>query len=119
MIMTIAAPIAVVEACVADRADRPWLGRIGLTVIGLLYLLGAGVVFAYDTRPRGFLIAPAQLIGTAMVVAALVTVALALRAAPRTRPRPSGHRGRGWSASPPWCCAPSRTRRPRPGAGSP
>jgi hypothetical protein len=65
MIMTIAAPIAVVEAFVPDRADRPWLGRTGLTVIGLLYLLGAGFVFAYDTRPRGFLIAPAQLIGTA------------------------------------------------------
>ena len=78
MIMTIAAPIAVVEAFVPDRADRPWLGRTGLTVIGLLYLLGAGFVFAYDTRPRGFLIAPAQLIGTALVVAALVLAALAL-----------------------------------------
>jgi hypothetical protein len=78
MIMTIAAPIAVVEAFVPDRADRPWLGRTGLTVIGLLYLLGAGFVFAYDTRPRGFLIAPAQLIGTALVVAALVVAALAL-----------------------------------------
>ena len=78
MIMTIAAPIAVVEAFVPRRADRPWLGRIGLTVIGLLYLLGAGFVFAYDTRPRGFLIAPAQLIGTAVVVAALVVAALAL-----------------------------------------
>ena len=76
--MTIAAPIAVVEAFVLDRADRPWLGRMGLTVIGLLYLLGAGFVFAYDTRPRGFLIAPAQLVGTAVVVAALVVAALAL-----------------------------------------
>jgi hypothetical protein len=83
MIMTIAAPIAVVEAFVPDRADRPWLGRTGLTVIGLLYLLGAGFVFAYDTRPRGFLIAPAQLIGTAVVVAALVVAA------------PAPHRGRG------------------------
>jgi hypothetical protein len=71
MIMTIAAPIAVVEAFVPDRADRPWLGRIGLTVVGLLYLLGAGFVFA-----------------------------------------------RGWPASPPWRCPPSRTRRPRSGAGS-
>jgi hypothetical protein len=78
MIMTVAAPIAVVEALVPDRADRPWLGWAGLTVVGLLYLLGAGVVFAYDTRPRGFLIAPAQLIGTAVVVAALVVAALAL-----------------------------------------
>ena len=76
--MTIAAPIAVVEAFVSDRADRPWLGRMGLTVIGLLYLLGAGFVLAYDTRPRGFLIAPAQLVGTAVVVAALVVAALAL-----------------------------------------
>jgi hypothetical protein len=47
-------------------------------VIGLLYLLGAGFVFAYDTRPRGFLIVPAQLIGTAVVAAALVVAALAL-----------------------------------------
>ena len=78
VIMTIAAPIAVVEALVSDRADQPWLGRVGLTVIGLLYLLGAGVVFAYDTRPRGFLAAPVQLIVTAVVVAALVTAALAL-----------------------------------------
>ena len=74
---------------------RPALaGRIGLAVIGLLYLLGAGVVFAYDTRPRGFLISPAQLIGTAVVVAALVVAALALRrrtaggALSRRAPRP-------------------------------
>jgi hypothetical protein len=77
-IMTVAAPIAVVEALVPDRADRPWLGRTGLTVIGLLYLLGVGVVFAYDTRPRGFLLAPTQLLGTAVVVAALVMAAVAL-----------------------------------------
>jgi hypothetical protein len=74
----VAAPIAVVEALVPDRADRPWLGRTALTVIGLLYLLGAGVVFAYDTRPRGFLLAPTQLLGTAVVVAALVMAAVAL-----------------------------------------
>jgi hypothetical protein len=97
MIMTIAAPIAVVEAFVPDRADRPWLGRTGLTVIGLLYLLGAGFVFAYDTRPRGFLIAPAQLIGTAVVVAALVVAALALprRTAGGARPRGARDLGRG------------------------
>jgi hypothetical protein len=94
LIMAVAAPIALVEAFVPERADRPWLGRTGLTVVALLYLLGAVVVFAYDTRPRGFLIAPAQLIGTAVAVAALVVAALALprrRAAassPRRAPRP-------------------------------
>jgi hypothetical protein len=94
MIMTFAAPIAVIEGCVPRLADRPWLGRIGLTVIGLLYLLGAGFVFIYDTRPRGFLAAPAQPIGTAVVVAALIMAALALprRAAaapsPKRAPRP-------------------------------
>ena len=66
------------------RSLRPGPGRPavagadGLTVIGLVYLLGAGFVFAYDTRPRGFLVSPAQLIGTAVVVAALVVAALAL-----------------------------------------
>ena len=60
-----------VDAFVPDRADRPWPGRIGLTVIGLLYLLGAGFVFAYDTRPRGFLIAPAQLIVAALGLSAI------------------------------------------------
>jgi hypothetical protein len=103
MIMTIAAPIAVVEAFVPDRADRPWLGRTGLTVIGLLYLLGAGFVFAYDTRPRGFLIAPAQLIGTAVVSPPSSWPPWRSRAAPRAGPRPSGRRARGWPASPPWC----------------
>jgi hypothetical protein len=73
-----------------------------LAVIGLLYLLGAVVVFAYDARPRGFLIAPTQLIGTVVVVAALVAAAVAL---PR---RAAGGRGRhergcagpaGWAAA--------------------
>jgi hypothetical protein len=41
------------------------------------------------------------------------------RAAPRAGPRPGGRRVRGWPASPPWRCPPSRTRRPRAGAGSP
>jgi hypothetical protein len=95
LIMTIAAPIAVVEAFVPHRAERPWLGRVGLAVIGLLYLLGAGVVFAYDTLPRGFLIAPAQFIGTVVVAAALVVAALAL-------PRRTAGAASSRRAPPPW-----------------
>jgi hypothetical protein len=91
MIMTFAAPIAVVEGAVPRLADRPWLGRAGLTAIGLLYLLGAVVVYVYDTSPRGFLAAPAQLVGTLVVAAALVAVGLALprRGAATTSAKPA------------------------------
>src|SRR4029078_10609912 len=40
-LLSIATPIALIEACVPYRSRTPWLGRIGLTIVTLLFVLGA------------------------------------------------------------------------------
>src|SRR5580704_4845500 len=40
-IWSISTPIALVEACVPDRARTPWLGRVGLGVVTVVFLFGA------------------------------------------------------------------------------
>lgn len=78
VIWSFGAPIAVVEACVPPPADRPWLGRAGIAVLVALYLAGA-VLFLNDlVLAPGLRTPPAQLIGTGVVVAALVVAAFAI-----------------------------------------
>jgi hypothetical protein len=76
--VSFAAPIAVVEAVVPDRADRPWLRRVGMAVMAGLYLLAAYVFFTDHVTTHQFVAAAPQLIGTAAVVAALVVAAFTL-----------------------------------------
>ncbi|WP_245979786.1 hypothetical protein [Streptomyces diacarni] len=91
VIWSFAAPIVVVESCVPRLADRPWLGRGGVTALLVLYVL-AFVVFFHE-HTRGFLASTAQLGTTAVVAAALAAAALAL---PRRHEASSG-----W-VPPPW-----------------
>lgn len=84
VIWSFAAPIAVVEACVPRRADRPWLGRVGLVTTVVLYL-AAAAFFVYElVIAPGFRAEPAELIGAAAVVLVLCVVAFAIprRSAP-------------------------------------
>ena len=39
-IWSISTPIALIEACVPERARTPWLGRVGLVVTVVVFLLG-------------------------------------------------------------------------------
>ncbi|MGW1292930.1 hypothetical protein [Streptomyces sp. NPDC002533] len=76
VIWSFCAPIGVVESCVPRIADRPWLGRVGITVMVVLYGLGALVIF--KEHSKDFLATPAQL-GTVVVLAlGLVVIAFAL-----------------------------------------
>ncbi|MFI5835536.1 hypothetical protein ACIA5A_17850 [Micromonospora sp. NPDC051300] len=91
--LTICAAIALVESYLgAGRRSRPWLGRPGLTVAGLLWIGGSLLVFADDGGRKGFLASPAQLLFATGVALALTAVALrrARRPAGRTAggPRP-------------------------------
>jgi hypothetical protein len=89
VVLSICAPIALVEALVAPaRRGRPWLGRPGLAVVGLLYVLGSLLIFADDDGRKGFLLSPVQAGTAAAAVAALVAVALLprWRRPPRRRP---------------------------------
>ncbi|MFK4037952.1 hypothetical protein ACI2LC_19345 [Nonomuraea wenchangensis] len=93
---SVLAPIAVMEALVPSRAEEPWLGRPGLVVAGVLYVLGAAATGL--TNPDVYRPSAGQLAGAA-VVAALLAV-LALR---RTRGQAAeGARGqvRGWVPGP-------------------
>ncbi|MET7708717.1 hypothetical protein [Micromonospora sp. NPDC005413] len=89
IVLTICAPIVLIESFLgADRRLRPWLGRPGLAVVGVLYLLGSLLIFS-DSR-KGFLASPLQLTFAAVVVLALIATALLPRwRHPRPRRAPS------------------------------
>jgi hypothetical protein len=89
-VWSIAVPIAVVETLVPERRTTPWLGRTGLTVTAVVFVLGATVIFQDQTRQ--FLATVPQMAGTVAVTAALVTAAFAVGR------RPSSAAGRPWHA---------------------
>jgi hypothetical protein len=100
-VWSIAVPIAIVETLVPERRTTPWLGRTGLAVTAVAFLLGATVIFQDQTEQ--FLATVPQMAGTVAVTAALVTAAFAV-GRPRSaadRPRPPADR----PAPRPWLVA--------------
>lgn len=85
--LSICAPIAVVESYVgAGWRHRPWLGRGGLLMIGVLFALGSLMVFGDDSAGRkGFLLSPVQ--ATVAVLTVLLLVGAALLPRWRRTPR--------------------------------
>ncbi|WP_207714291.1 hypothetical protein [Scytonema sp. UIC 10036] len=75
--------IALIETLVPNRSTTPWLGKVGLAVTTLLFLLGATLIcFGTYTQER-FLASPPQLIGTPIAIVALVVFAFKVRQSPR------------------------------------
>ncbi|MFD7656703.1 hypothetical protein ACFV4N_22250 [Actinosynnema sp. NPDC059797] len=88
-VWSIGVPIALVESLAWRRRTTPWLGPAGLVACSLVFAAGSFLVFRFLLREEGFLAAPAQRVGAALVVIALVAVAFALRPRPRVdRPVP-------------------------------
>ncbi|WP_406077586.1 hypothetical protein [Micromonospora sp. NBC_00858] len=86
--LTICAPIVIIESFLGrGRRLRPWLGRPGLVVVGVIYLLGSLLIFS-DSGRKGFLASPLQLTFAAAVVLTLIATALLPRWR-RPRPRPT------------------------------
>jgi hypothetical protein len=85
-VWSIAVPIAMVETLVPDRRTTPWLGRAGLAVTAVVFLVGATVIFRDQTE--GFRATVPQMTGTVAVTVALVAAAFA----PGRRPRPRADR---------------------------
>lgn len=94
MIWSICTPIAMVELLARGRATRPWLGRIGLIVTAVLFVVG-GVVTTASTLSRSHFVASAGQFAGAGVVAALLVV---LAAVLGHRRRPDAYRD-GWVPS--------------------
>jgi hypothetical protein len=82
-VWSICVPIALVEALVPDRGAAPWLGRIGLGVTGMVFLLGAAMAYAIEHQAGQHLASAPQRAGTVVVVAVLVAAALSVRRRPR------------------------------------
>jgi hypothetical protein len=79
---SVSASIALVEAAVPDRAETPWLGRIGLTVTSLLFALGVFVTTRFQLKADVFRASHAQLLTSGAIIIALIVVAFLL---PRRR----------------------------------
>lgn len=74
-IWSISTPIALVEACVPDRAKTPWLGSKGMIFVAILFLFGAAAGTALGYKQDHFLASTAQFIGAAVVVLLLAASA--------------------------------------------
>ncbi|MEV4761130.1 hypothetical protein AB0J89_00685 [Micromonospora chokoriensis] len=86
IVLTICAPIVLIESFLGpERRLRPWLGRPGLAVVGVIYLLGSLLIFTDINDDKGFLASPLQLAFAAVVILALAGTALLPR---WRRPRP-------------------------------
>jgi hypothetical protein len=79
-IWSISTPIALVEACVPGRARTPWLGRVGLAVVALVFLFGACANTAIGYKQDHYLASMAQFFGAAVVIVSLVVAAFLIPA---------------------------------------
>lgn len=79
VVWSISAPIAIVETFVPRRRTVPWLGRPGLAVTGILYVLASAIIFRGTAEESGSLPSMPQMLGTAVVVAALIALAFTMR----------------------------------------
>jgi hypothetical protein len=81
-VWSISVSIGLVEALVPDRATAPWLGGIGLTVIGILFVLAAIASTRFEIKQDHFVASKAQFAWSAVVcvVAILAAFRLPVRA---------------------------------------
>jgi hypothetical protein len=78
--------IALVETFVPNRRITPWLGKVGLAVTTLLFLLGTALTSFFVYFQERFLASPPQLIGTVIAIVSVVVFAFKIRPYPRSRP---------------------------------
>ncbi|HEY0606310.1 MAG TPA: hypothetical protein VGD58_25530 [Herpetosiphonaceae bacterium] len=92
VIWSFSLPIALVETFVPERRTTPWLGKFGMALVVVLYLLISALIFNDHVTSEQFLPSPGQLIGAAAVVVACFVAAFAVGRQPRQlvdRPVPS------------------------------
>ena len=77
-IWSISVPIALMETLAAERALTPWLGKVGLGIVGVLFVFGVLATTAISVSTYQFVASMPQLVAALVVVAVLVWVALGL-----------------------------------------
>ena len=74
-IWSISTPIALVESCVPYRARTPWLGRVGLAIVMVVFLFGACANTAIGYKQDHYMASIAQFAGAAVAIVLLVILA--------------------------------------------
>jgi hypothetical protein len=82
-VWSISVPIALVESFVPHRSATPWLGRTGLAVTAVAFVLGSLLIFWDHQVTQKFLPTAPQVVGTAAAVVALAGAAFAIGRRPR------------------------------------
>ncbi|HEY6448209.1 MAG TPA: hypothetical protein VIY53_17250 [Acidobacteriaceae bacterium] len=78
---SISVSIALVEALFPARAREPWLGRIGDTVVFVLFLIGCVIGTLITFRMDPFVAPPSQFLAASLVILLLILLAFRLRPA--------------------------------------
>jgi hypothetical protein len=94
-VWSIPVPIALIEALVPERAESPWLGRLGIALIALVFVLACVSIgsFSISTDPVHFIASRTQFAWSAAVILAMIATAFSL-------PKRSAQRGTGRVPSP-------------------
>ncbi|MEU0089643.1 hypothetical protein [Kribbella sp. NPDC006257] len=87
-VWSITVPIVLVEA-VSKRPREPWLGKVGLWVMSVLFVIGVAATTLIQLKNDSFVASPAQFTGVALVFFALIGLAARLGTKETIR-RPGG-----------------------------
>ncbi len=93
---SICTPIALIEATVPDRARTPWLGRIGITIVAIVFALGAVASTIIGYRQDHYMATAVQFAGAAAAVIGFCVVAFMLPQ--KVRGKESGWTPAAWVA---------------------
>lgn len=78
IVWSVSIPILLTELLFPEHRQRPWLGRTGIAVAGIFYLLGIlsfALIFHFIIAPD-FVAPPVGMAGTALLVAGLISTGL-------------------------------------------
>jgi len=79
---SMAVPVGMTESLFPEQSAHPWLGRVGLAVAALLYLLGTLTIGAYFYRTATHRASASQIAVCAVLIAGLVVAAFSFRRPP-------------------------------------
>jgi len=77
-IWSISTSIALVEACVPDRASTPWLGAFGLTTDTILFVLAAVASTRFTIQHDHFIATTRQFVASAIICLGAILIACVL-----------------------------------------
>lgn len=78
VVWSIGTPIALAEAVAGERRTMPWLGKVGISVVSVFFVLGIAFTTFVSIYQYKFVASPVQLIGALVVIAALILLAIFL-----------------------------------------